>query len=224
MRARRIAWMNTTSIEKLTSLGLTTLIHVAAGFAVMMALPLGARERGAADQGRRGVFVVEMIPLDSTVVPKTGGKTGKDVGLASRPVEPAAVQPERRSRASLAIARQVPASLGASAEHPHARSAPANSADLSAVAYRDVLLAHIAQFQRYPAEARRARMEGAVEVRFILNRNGDILQAWIIASSGIEMLDQEALAAVRRAAPMPQVPLDLPETVDITLPIDFEMK
>jgi len=50
-----------------------------------------------------------------------------------------------------------------------------------------------------------------------------VKNVWIAASSGRTNLDAEALAAIRRAVPMPKIPSDLPDSLDITLPIDFQI-
>ena len=98
-----------------------------------------------------------------------------------------------------------------------------NLSGSSAISYREALLAHIARYRRYPADARRDHVEGIVEVRFVLDRAGAVENVWIAASSGRTNLDAEALAAIRRAVPMPKIPSDLPDSLDITLPIDFQI-
>lgn len=51
----------------------------------------------------------------------------------------------------------------------------------------------------YPDTARDLGMEGEVEVRYELDRAGNLLHAAVVASSGYKLLDQAALKAVKSA-------------------------
>lgn len=59
---------------------------------------------------------------------------------------------------------------------------------------------------RYPREARRQKLRGEVRVAFTVNRNGGVSGIRIVRSSGSNILDQAAIATVKRAAPFPQIP------------------
>jgi protein TonB len=65
------------------------------------------------------------------------------------------------------------------------------------------LIAHMKRFKRYPAEAVARRQHGTTVVRFTINRAGAVLSAEIVHPSGVEVLDQEALRLIARAAPLP---------------------
>ncbi|MBZ9656001.1 TonB family protein [Phyllobacterium lublinensis] len=56
--------------------------------------------------------------------------------------------------------------------------------------------------------AKRARTsgEGTVSVRFVVTRQGDIVSASVVGSSGSPQLDQSVLDTVRRASPVPSAP------------------
>ncbi len=86
--------------------------------------------------------------------------------------------------------------------------------------YRRRLLDHIALYRRTTAFADGGR-SGTVLVRFSLNRGGTVLAVSIAASSGASELDDEAMATIWRAQPMPAIPIVLPERVTITLPVTF---
>src|SRR5262252_8926775 len=62
------------------------------------------------------------------------------------------------------------------------------------------LVAHINRYKRYPAEARAHKVEGIVSVEFTLDRSGQILSSRVAQSSGSPILDEEAVALIRRAA------------------------
>jgi protein TonB len=89
--------------------------------------------------------------------------------------------------------------------------------------FRDILLAHIEQFRRYPPEAQRGAIQGTVYLHFVMDRSGEITAIWVGRSSGSSILDDEAIAAIRRAAPLPFIPPNWPPHLDVTLPIVFAL-
>jgi len=89
--------------------------------------------------------------------------------------------------------------------------------------YQDRLLAHIERFRSYPIEARRRGVEGVTRIHFAMGRSGSILTAWIEDSSGSSLLDAAALDTMRRAQPLPPIPADLPDTLDVVMPIAFSL-
>ncbi len=102
----------------------------------------------------------------------------------------------------------------AAADHPIAVD-PAAGID-----YRQRLLLHIAGFRRRVAFAD-ADPTGTVRVRFAIRRDGSVSAVTIAAGSGIAELDDEAVATIWRAQPMPPIPTVLPDSLSITLPITF---
>ena len=64
---------------------------------------------------------------------------------------------------------------------------------------RDAILAHL----RYPPLARRLGLSGQVEVSFIVTPEGGVRELRVRRGSGHDILDEQALAAVRNAAPFP---------------------
>ena len=82
----------------------------------------------------------------------------------------------------------------------------------SASAYVSLVYGHLQRFKRYPSAAGNA--SGRVDVHFVLNRAGDIVASSIVKSSGNSVLDQEALAILRRASPFPAFPGDKPGAQD----------
>lgn len=68
------------------------------------------------------------------------------------------------------------------------------------------LVAHLQGFKRYPREARPA--QGTVNVAFRIDREGRLIEAHVAKSSGSTVLDADALALVKRAAPLPKPPVE----------------
>ena len=74
----------------------------------------------------------------------------------------------------------------------------------------------------YPRRARMRRDEGRVQVRFVLDRAGVLLEGAVIKGSGNAVLDGEAEAMMWRASPYPRVPAELPgDRIEFIAPIEF---
>ena len=99
--------------------------------------------------------------------------------------------------------------------------APARGA-VELAAYRNALLAKISGAARYPEAARERGATGVATVRFALDGGGAVTLADLAQSSGDRALDDEALAAVRRASPLPPPPADAPRAY--SAPIRFELR
>lgn len=107
-----------------------------------------------------------------------------------------------------------------SALRPNPTTARRASPDL-AFKFQQALQRHIARFQRYPARARDGGLEGTVQVLFLLRRDGTVVDAWVVSTSGETILDKEALETVRRAEPLPPIPGELPDQLRVLLPVAF---
>lgn len=83
------------------------------------------------------------------------------------------------------------------------------------------LLAHLEQYRRFPARARAAREQGTVYIRFRMNRTGSVLTASVLRSSGFTTLDQAALDTLKRAQPLPAIPENRPNEIELTIPVEF---
>ena len=87
-------------------------------------------------------------------------------------------------------------------------------------AYNALVFGHLQRFKRYPSSARGA--QGAVVVRFVLNRAGAVIESAVTKSSGNDVLDREALEILRRASPFPPFPAAKPGPQDSYIaPVNF---
>jgi len=78
--------------------------------------------------------------------------------------------------------------------------------------------------KRYPKRARRSGQQGAVTVRFTLDRAGRVLSSRITRSSGHSVLDDEVRALMGRG-PMPRMPASMKQAqVTMTVPIRFRLR
>jgi periplasmic protein TonB len=113
---------------------------------------------------------------------------------------------------------QVPAPSAVAQPAPETIVVP--DADL----FRKRLEARIAHFLRYPQAALASRIEGTAVVGFHLLRQGKVEEVRLLDSSGSPILDKEALATVRRAAPMPSAPAAFPDALDVSVPVRFALR
>ena len=79
--------------------------------------------------------------------------------------------------------------------------------------------------KRYPDAARERNEEGVATVAFTLTREGEVLSATLVHSSGSAELDAEAVALVYRAAPLPAIPPEIPGAiVRLVMPVTFSLR
>lgn len=87
------------------------------------------------------------------------------------------------------------------------------------------LAAHLERFKRYPSAARQQGEQGIVRVAFTLNRNGRVLSSHIVQSSGSPLLDEETLAMLARAQPMPRPPEKIADSeLSFVVPVRFTLR
>lgn len=86
--------------------------------------------------------------------------------------------------------------------------------------FQEILFRHIEQYKRYPAAAA-AHLQGTVRLVFRMNRQGDLLDLWVDKSSGIDAFDKEAVDTVHRSLPLPSIPADLPDPLNVVMPVAF---
>ncbi|MDR1036061.1 MAG: energy transducer TonB [Deltaproteobacteria bacterium] len=77
----------------------------------------------------------------------------------------------------------------------------------------------------YPDRARDAGLEGTATVRFIVSRNGRLVSCDVMKSSGHGVLDDAAIAVLRRLEPFPPFPPDVRDSyMMLTEPIEFRAR
>lgn len=87
-----------------------------------------------------------------------------------------------------------------------ARLAPLMTQDIRYRGYRDALWQRIDERLFYPEAAAAEKVRAKVVLRFEVTRDGHLATLEILKSSGYRLFDEEALMAVRRAAPFPRFP------------------
>jgi protein TonB len=112
---------------------------------------------------------------------------------------------------------------GASLSAPAAAVQPAHEQEAAAIDLR--VLEWLARYRTYPLAARRARLEGVVELRVTLLPDGRFVDARVERSSGHVLLDQAALDLLARAAPLPaDFASERNAQIELQLPIVYRMR
>ena len=107
-------------------------------------------------------------------------------------------------------------------EPPPVATGPSPPASVSSAtaSWQQSLVARLANLQRYPAQAR--GVQGVVSLAFTVDRHGGVVSSRIVKSSGSAILDAEALDLIKRAAPLPSPPVDIPDSdLSFVVPIRF---
>ncbi|MDV3480099.1 energy transducer TonB family protein [Sphingobium yanoikuyae] len=86
------------------------------------------------------------------------------------------------------------------------------------------VLARLQKYQRYPGDARSARQQGVAYLRFRMNREGHVLSSSLAKSSGFPALDQAALDTLKRADPLPKIPPERPDEIELVVPVEYLMR
>ena len=127
-------------------------------------------------------------------------------------------QPSQQAAAAAAPLQQaaVPAAPSA-ADIARRANAEAN--------WQGVLLAHLEKHKKYPKSARKRHEQGTGFLRFRMDRNGTVLNFALARSSGHAALDEEVLAMIARAQPLPALPAEITDpVVEIVVPVQFTLR
>jgi periplasmic protein TonB len=102
-------------------------------------------------------------------------------------------------------------------------SAAMNTASL--VSWKVRLASHLQRFKRYPPAAAARGQHGTAELRFTVDRAGHVRSAVLVHGSGHALLDEETLALIHRAQPLPRPPGDVHGAdFTFTVPVRFNAK
>lgn len=87
------------------------------------------------------------------------------------------------------------------------------------------LMRRLQQFKRYPGAARERGEQGVALLAFSVDRDGHVLGRKIVHSSGHADLDNEVLAMIERAQPLPTFPPSMTANeLSLTVPIRFSLR
>lgn len=199
---------------RLAGLGVAALVHVLITAIVIWDWKWLERPP-AADE----VTVVTLLPL----APDRPAAKRENRGPAKKPVlEPVAVQLPPPAMIPLAPPAIInPELVTAQTMAPATGSGKDDRLAQVADSYRRMISALLAKQRHFPEAALLRRRQGDGAVRFHIDRTGRLLDVAVDTTTGQADLDRAAVAMVRRAAPFPAVPVELPDELDIVLPVSF---
>lgn len=199
---------------RLAGLGVAALVHVLIVAIVIWDWTWPERPHVADD-----VTVVTLLPLapDRPAVQRANAVPAKKQGL--EPVTTSLPPPVMIPFTPPAIISPTPVSEPTVA--PATGSGRQDHLAQVTDSYRRMISALLAKQRHFPEAALLRHHQGDGAVRFQIDRTGRLLDVAVETTTGQADLDRAALAMVRRAAPFPAVPPELPDILDITLPVSF---
>lgn len=167
-----------------------------------------------------------LAPEPEAVLPLPDPMKEKKVEEEKKAEEPAPQEQEKINSAVGAPLTTAPPRVEAPPAPAATSAVPGSAAKPAKVplSWQKQLMSHLNRFKRYPDQARARGLRGITNVAFTIDRSGRVLAARVAQGSGSATLDEEAVAIIQRASPMPTPPLDAPgETFDLVLPIQFHL-
>jgi protein TonB len=76
---------------------------------------------------------------------------------------------------------------------------------------------------RYPEAAKVTGLQGRLVLKFVLNKDGSLRDLKVVKSSGVDILDDAAIKAIRRAAPFYAIPKNLGDVLSIVANFEYEL-
>jgi protein TonB len=159
---------------------------------------------------------LEKEPMLASEPSKTKARTSGDPSSV--------VTPEHDDQSSIDSADpEIGLPLPPLAESPDLRvSGSADSQLIAAVELE--LIDWLDRHKQYPAAARRRGLEGSVQVRFVLDHGGHLLEKEMLQSSGSMHLDHAAMELLDQASPFPPLPGELAtDRLEVSLPIEYRL-
>lgn len=149
-----------------------------------------------------------------------------------KPKQPAKLDPKAEAAVAQRHAPQPSQQVAAAAAPVQRAAAPAapSAADIARHAnaeanWQGLLLAHLEKHKKYPKSARKRHQQGTSFLRFRMDRSGTVLSFALAQSSGHATLDEEVLAMIARAQPLPALPAEMTDAVvEIVVPVQFTLR
>jgi protein TonB len=143
----------------------------------------------------------------------------------SDPTPPQREEKPPEPQAELSLPMPEPPKPDPPSEEKQATAPPQANAPRAIARWESTLAAHLERFKRYPDKARARGDQGTATVAFTIDHEGRLVASRIVQSSGSETLDEETLAMLVRAQPLPKPPDNvLDRELSFMVPVKFNIK
>jgi protein TonB len=155
-------------------------------------------------------------PEEETKPPEVMAELALPIPEPPKPQPPVEEKPPTATPSvEIPLSEEAPPSPGAEVQTPRT----------NVIRWQSALAAHIERFKRYPQEARAHEEQGVARVAFTIDHEGRLLTSRIVQSSGSATLDEETLAMLARAQPMPRPPEQLSDSkLSFVVPVRFSLR
>lgn len=182
------------------------------------------------------ISVVELSELETALPPGLVGKNDEPKARARIPDPPdfdrkaAPPKPKEVAKDTFStIAQKVRASNDKTSlvPPPPGESTIGGGSDVvekARVSYRDMVATKLARAKRYPERAVRNHVTGRGVIRLKIDASGSVVGVDVAESTQSEILDDELLRMVDRAAPFPSFPEAMKQTdLSLLVPVSFRL-
>lgn len=184
--------------------------------------PAAASAPAVAEQ--QSAEIAPPMPAQRIDAPQVNAPLPREV-VAAPPPPPSNPERSRPAQTAAPMAQPSPASTAATGAAANTAGGSDPRAQAQEADYISLVNSHLARRKRYPAEARQARQQGVVTVRFTVNSDGTVTNASVRRSSGHDLLDQATLDLLQRVSPLPRFPRVLTRSsITLTLPIEYSLQ
>jgi periplasmic protein TonB len=129
--------------------------------------------------------------------------------------------PETKLEPRLEDIEEMPLPPKGRSAHISAVAAPKEMPNAVASAFQRELVQHIERYRRGVKTAG-GRLNGRPVIRFEMRRDGTVIGIWVASSSGQFLVDEAAVDTIRRAQPLPKIPLELPDSMTMRVALRYE--
>lgn len=135
-------------------------------------------------------------------------------------------QPDSVASRSVAETTAPPPIAAASGEQLASPEAGLSEDDKRAIArWQKRVVVHLNKFKKFPLEARRRHIQGEVQLRFRIDRNGRILASSVAGGDHKKLLDDAALQILAICGALPSPPRQISgEAIELTIPIRYKIR
>ncbi|UKJ77013.1 energy transducer TonB [Azospirillum brasilense] len=142
--------------------------------------------------------------------------------------KPKAEPPKPRPQTPPKPVTEAPANAAPAAAPPAgapAQAAPVMRNSNALPTWHGAVLGHLERYKRYPRIAQMRRQQGVPQVHITLDRQGRVLAVRLHKGSGFEALDEETIALVERASPLPAPPPDVAQDrMELVVPVQYFLR